>query len=662
MAAHQGGVRSSIPLGNQHTSPTHLKEESAMSQEITYKVGIVHRDITPTKAEFDSKKLYLWGFDSDKRADNSDILDKDGNPLPDNYVTQVHDLLRVTALSIKASNGTVVLVALDIGALSEEMTGQIRAAVQRDHNIPPENVCINVSHAHSAPTVVSLPTWAKGIDTAYAPYVNRVISETIQCVDDSLKSSRDAKLYTGRGTAGIGRTRNNKAAGLDQTLDVIVAKADDKTIATVFSVACHPVLVYGNAVSADYPGVTRGLIEYNHSGIAMFLQGFAGQTDPLGDLQTTGENLYAAVRSVLEGTLTPIVGPLMGRRSMTQLPLTGLPSNWRDIGARDRRMSRWVTAVDQQIMKGTDGTLLTEVQTLRVGEGDSQLRVLASSHEVTCDLGVALRDLLPRTRVTTLAYCNIQCCYLPSKAVLQADPDVRAEWPSGRNAANYEGGDSFIYYVRRGPLTDEAVDQYIGAFRKLVDEPWILQGRAETVTGMAALGDMLYVTTANDILWSRPAAGVNLPWTSLGPAVGIRGLAALGYDLFAATAGGKLLRRPAAGVNEPWTEIGHAEDIAAMTAHEGMLYAATHQNVLWTRDATKQDIGWTMLGPAEKIAGLAWVGDLLLAATTEDGLLWRKSANNWVHFGAAEHIVGMTAIGNRLFAATREGDLWTRDL
>lgn len=633
-----------------------------MSEDITYKVGIAHRNITPTKTEFDSKKLYLWGFDSVNRADNSDILGEDEKPLPDNYVTVVRDPLRVTAFSIKASNGTVVFVALDIGALSEEMTGQIRAAVQRNHNIPPENVCINVSHTHSAPTVVSLPTWAKGIDTAYAPYVNRVISETIQCVADALKSPQDAKLYTGRGTAGIGGTRHNAAAGLDQTLDVIVAKVDDKSIATVFSVACHPVLVYANVVSADYPGVTRDLIETNHGGIAMFLQGFAGQTNPVADLQTTGENLYAAVKGVLEGTLMPIVGPLMGRRSMTQLPLTGLPSGWRDIGARDRRMSKWVTTVDQQIAEGTDGTLPTEVQTLRVGEGDAQLRVLASSHEVTCDLGVALRDLLPRQRVTTLAYCNIQCCYLPSKAVLQADPDVRPVWPNGSNASNYEGGDSFIYYARRGPLTDEAVDQYIGAFRKLVDEPWILHGRAETVTGMAARGNMLYVTTANDILWSRPADGVNKSWDSLGPAVGICGLAAVGNDLFAATVAGKLLRRPADRINAPWTEIGHAEDIAAMTAHEGMLYAATHQNVLWTRDPTQQDIGWTMLGPAEKIAGLAWVGDLLLAATTEDGLLWRKSANVWVHFGAAEHIVGMTAIGNRLFAATREGDLWTRDL
>lgn len=635
-----------------------------MSQESIYKVGIAHRDITPTRDEFDSKKLYLWGFDGVNRADNGDALDEHNQPLGNNYVTQTRDPLRVTALSIEASNGTVVLVALDIGALSEEMTAQIRTAVQSHHNIPPENVCINVSHAHSAPTVVSMPTWAKGIDTAYAPYVARVLSETIQCVRDALSSPQDARLYTGRGTAAIGRIRNNKAAGLDPTLDVIVAKAkaDDKIIATVFSTACHPVLVSMNAVSADFPGETRALIEQKHSGIAMFLQGFAGQTDPKEDLVTTGQILFDAVESVLAGTLTQISGPLMGRRSKTQLPLTELASSWRNIASRDRRMSNWVTAVDQQITNGTDGTLPTEVQTLRVGEGDSQLRVLASSHEVTCDLGVALRELLPRNRVTTLAYCNIQCCYLPSKAVLQADPDVRPNWPNGNISYNYEGGDSFIYYVRRGPLTNGAVDQYIGAFRKLVDEPWILHGRAETVTGMAARGDTLYVTTANDILWTRPAAGVNLPWISLGPAVGVRGLAAVGNDLFAATTTGKLLKRPATGVNEPWTEIGHAENIAAMTAHGGMLYAATHQNVLWTRDPAQQDAAWTMLGPAEKIAGLAWVGDLLIAATTEDGLLWRKPDNTWVHFGAAEHIVGMTALGSRLFAATREGDLWTRDL
>lgn len=617
-----------------------------MNDESTYQIGVAYWDITPTQAEFDSEQLYLWGFAS--RTE------------PVRGTRTAEDRLRVTALSISASNGTVVLIALDVGALSEEMTEQIRSALQTNHGIPPEHVCINVSHTHAAPTVVSLATWPAGVNTANAAYLARVIAATIGCVANSLAAQRPAQLYAGRGEARIGGPRGNGKAGYDPTLDVIVAKADGAILATVFSTACHPVLVTDNVVSADYPGVARALLEAKHGGVGMFLQGFAGQTNPedIG-VEAIGQHLFAAVDDLLGGALAQISGPLMGRHAREQLPLEALPVDWKSMTANNSLLETWAGEIDSQIASGTDGTLPTEVQTLRVGVGPSQLRVLASSHEATCDLGMALRELLPVDRVTTLAYCNHQCCYIGSKAVLQTG-DVRPAWPSGPIETNYEGGQSFIYYVRRAPLTDAAVDQYLDAFRRIVNDPWTQVGHATSVTAMAAAGETLYVTTSNDILWSRPAAGGDMPWTNIGDAQGICGLALLGDDLFAATTTGRLVTRPAAGGDQPWIDIGHAEDVAAMTAHQGMLYAATHGNTLWVREPLWQDTPWTSAGPAELIAGLASAGGLLIAATSIDGLWWRSSPTGWSRLGTAQHVVGMSAIGNTLYVATREGGLWTR--
>ena len=237
-----------------------------MSAETTYQIGIATRDITPTTDEFAAGQLYLWGFGFGDRN------------TPVRRTRTATDRLRATALCISASNGTVVLLALDVGALSAEMTAQIRAALQANHGIPPEHVCVNVSHTHAAPTMVSLVTWPAGINTANPGYRDRVIAAAIGSVADALSARVSAQLYTGRGESFIGTTRHNGAAGYDPTLDVIVAKAGGRTVATVFSVACHPVLVQENSVSADYPGVTRALVERDHGGVSMFLQGFAGQT------------------------------------------------------------------------------------------------------------------------------------------------------------------------------------------------------------------------------------------------------------------------------------------------------------------------------------------------------------------------------------------------
>lgn len=624
-----------------------------MSTDFTYQVGIAYRDITPTQAEFDSRQLFLWGFgDRSSKA----------------YVTSTRtptDRLRATALAISTATETVIFLALDVGALSEAMTARIRSELMTNHGIPAEHVCINVSHTHAAPTVVSMGAWQEGVATAYETYVNRIVGDAIACVATALQNRQTARLSFARGSTQIGGPRHNGAAGYDPTLDVIVAKSSTHaTIATVFSIACHPVLMGDNFVSADYPGVTRALIEQTYGGVAMFLQGFAGQTNPrYVGVDLVGQMLFNDVDGVLRGTLVPLGGSLMGRHATTQLPLDKLLPDWETTVPDHPLAARWKTVIDAQIANGTDATLNTEVQTIRIGQGADQLRVLASSHEVTCDLGVALRDILPVERTTTLAYCNVQCCYISSKTVLETN-DVRPQWPAVDMAQyeNYEGGQSFFWYGRRAPLTNNAIDQYLNTFRSLVDDPWTFVGSASGIKSMAASSDTLFATTSNGRLYTRSTAAGTTSWEDSATAENIVGLAVVGGNLFAANKAGKLLMRALSNASAAWIEIGSAEIVQTMTAHRGQLYVLTTDDTLWVRAPVSSNIAWSRAGTAPKLVGLTSVRGMLIGATSQNELLWRQPSGNWMRFGRVESVVGLTAIGSTLYAATSLGHLWQREI
>ncbi|HRI72538.1 MAG TPA: hypothetical protein PK156_50225 [Polyangium sp.] len=624
-----------------------------MSTDFTYQVGIAHKDITPTQAEFDSESLFLWGF---------------GFRSSTAYVTSTRtptDRLRATALAISTATETVIFLALDVGALSESMTAQIRTALTTNHGIPAEHVCVNVSHTHAAPTVVSMASWQPGVATAYESYVNRIVGQAIDCVADALQARQTARLYFARGSTQVGGPRNNGAAGYDPTLDVIVAKSStNTTIATVFSVACHPVLVGDNFVSADYPGVTRALIEQTHGGVAMFLQGFAGQTNPrVTGVDLVGQLLFNDVDGVLRGTLVQLSGSLMGRHVTTQLPLGELPSDWEAILPGGDLTARWKSVIEARIADGTDATLNTEVQTIRIGQGADQLRVLASGHEVTCDLGVALRDILPVERTTTLAYCNVQCCYIGSKTVLETN-DVRSQWPNVNMSQyeNYEGGQSFFWYGRRAPLTNDAIDQYLNAFRSVVDDPWAFVGSAPAVTAMAASSDTLFAATSTGRLFTRSTAAGTTSWEDNGAAENIVGLAVFGGNLFACNGAGRLLTRPVSNANAAWTDIGSAESVQAMTTHRGQIYVLTGLGTVWVRAAMTSEIVWSSAGTAPALVGLTSVRGMLIGATAQNELLWRQPSGNWMRFGRVESVVGLAAIGSMLYAVTSSGHLWQREI
>lgn len=616
----------------------------------TFEAGIGKREITPPAEWIAANRIYLWGY---------------GETLRNVPCSGVRDALEVRVLAIRDDQGSaVMLIAVDLGALGPITTERIRMRVADAHSIAGEYVCLNVSHTHTAPVFASIPTWQPGVAEADQGYVQLVEDAIIASVDDAFADLRPALIEFGRGTTQIAYDRHPTGVPLDRTLDVVQATGTDGTpIGVAFFAACHPVSRGPDTlISSDFVGPARAAVEAGAGGVALFFQTYAGTCDPAGSAETSGPQLGADVLTVLNGPMDALDGPLDAWLTAADLPLQPIADGAIDAAANDSqqpevmRWGAWMIAQEPAI----PDVLPTPLQAFRIGIGGTAWYLVASAHEVVADFSARVRGIWPYERLTVVAYSNSQLSYLPSQAVL-ANPTPCTNFPFCTN--NYEGGNSFVWYGHRGPLTPDAEDVFLEGHIALLDHGWEPMGHATDVLGMASWNGRLFAATSNGILWWRSPTPTDIPWEAMGHATSVVGLAACDGFLFCATSDGRLWQRAPYGYDIPWNPIGHATSVVAMTALDGRLFAATDNDKLWRRDPIPSDIPWEDMGHAQIIAGLAAARGKLFAATRDGNLHWREAYGfdlPWHRYGSAQNVVGMCAIDDVLFVATSEGTLWRR--
>jgi hypothetical protein len=619
---------------------------------VGFQAGAARRDITPPPDWIDAGLIWLWGYGNRSAP-----------------CTGVADPLDTRAVCIRDDDGRVcVLVTADIGALDPATTEQVRARLEASHGLTGPHVALNVSHTHSAPTAVSIPTWQPGVADARADYLALLADAIVGAVEDALAAMRPATIEFGRGTTNVAVDRHAiPGVLLDRTLDVVrITGLDGASIAVVFVAACHPTSFADPAlISADFVSHARAGIEAASGGVAAFVQGYAGTCIPPGGVATpvVGTQLAADVNRVAGGSMGELAGSISCRLGDVELPLQPLIPGNVDLarGNPEPLLQRWAAWMDTLGMAVPD-TLPTPLQAMTIGAGSHAWRLVASGHEVTTDLAARVRTTWPYERVSVAGYTNSQLSYLPSRAVLQ-QPVQLTNFPLDWQKSNYEGGVTFAWYGHRGPLAIHAEDVFLDGHRVLLDVGWTHIGHASQVVGLASWDGRLFAATANDKLWWRPPVHEDVPWHELGHAIDVTALTACDGALFCTTAGGRLWRRQLHGVDVPWEPLGSAPPVVSMTTVGSMLYAATSDSRLLRRDPVAGNLVWSDLGHAQLVAGLASIPGALIAATTDGWLHWRRPYPGdlpWRRYGRAQLVVGMTAIGHDLYAATSDGKLWHR--
>jgi hypothetical protein len=341
------------------------------------------------------------------------------------------------------------IMSMDLIALDFDLVEAIRDGIARKVGIPAERILLNCSHTHSGPGTRTFRTMGER-DELYCNVMARKVVGAVQQAADMLEP---VSLRWGRAPVRIGvnrRERRNEQTVIGQNpkgavqpyVDVLRVDREDQTpLAVLFAYATHPVVLGGQNlwVSADYPGMACGFLRRVGMGMPMFLQGCAGNVNPLytgatfAHARQLGEILGAAV-VVAFHLSEPVDGvPISGVLRTVHLPYL-FPSDeqaqqylreaeeelqraeeeaaplgtlmWR------RDMVRWAQELVLAVEKGEPKTLPFEIQMVRIGD----VHLLAFPAEMFVQYAIDFEKQSPHKPTIVLGYSNGCWGYIPTAA------------------------------------------------------------------------------------------------------------------------------------------------------------------------------------------------------------------------------------------------------
>jgi hypothetical protein len=238
----------------------------------------------------------------------------------------------------KSAGLAQLIVAMDHCILDGVEMTNIREAVGQATGLAPAQVQIALSHTHGSGWMSRTRAHFPGGDLI-GPYLDELAIKIAQLAIQAQASIQPAALVYGQGRCALAAHRDywdedhqqyvcgfNPDGAADDTVMVArVASESGKCLATIVNYACHPTtLAWDNtALSPDYVGAMRAVIEHATHAPCLFLQGASGDLGPregfVGDwaiADRNGRQLGYAALGALEalpaaGTRFVYAGPVV---------------------------------------------------------------------------------------------------------------------------------------------------------------------------------------------------------------------------------------------------------------------------------------------------------------------------------------------------------------
>ena len=412
-------------------------------------IGLLAVGIPATRAFGDEKPALPW------KAGTAMVTITPGRPLTLlGYTSRkgpfeaVSDDLSARALALEDAEGRrAVIVAADLVAFqSAIVTDAVTRRIAERTGLGPDRLIFNASHTHTGPVVSldpSLQTTPAHPDMtpeqaeATVAYTRRLQDQLVELVERALADLKPARLSWASGHTTLPTSRRlpkpegvvmapNPAAPVDDAVPVLRADSPEgKPLAVVFGCSCHAVAAgFQNAISADYPGYARAVVEARYPGAtALFLAGCGGDANPepwgtIAQARTHGEALGREVCRVLDGPLAPVVGPLRVAYATVDLPLQRL-SREQIEGYRDRpNFQAWQARHMLEVLDA-GGRLPTHYTApVAVWRFGKTLTLAALPGEPVAEYATLLRKALGPDGLWISGYNNDCFGYLPSAKVV----------------------------------------------------------------------------------------------------------------------------------------------------------------------------------------------------------------------------------------------------
>jgi len=393
--------------------------------------------------------------------------------------------LWVRALALQdGAGGQAVLVTADILGFPPDLSRALKKDIQSRFGLEPSAVMLVASHTHGGPAIPQRPSMEifHGLDETTGKdvfeYADWLQDRVLEAISKALVTRKPAQLSRTTATASFGmnrrfRTENgtwvikdNPQGLVDPEVTIVrVSSEDGKSMATVFTYACHCTTLGGNIYQyhADWSGVACEEIEAATGGApALFATGCGGDLNP--SPRNTFENADAHGKAMAKAVTgapvgTALTGPIRTKLTMIELPLDQPPT--REILEKfsaDKSIFR--QRFCKEMLKLLDaGKLPTAVPYPIQAWHFGRQTLVALGGETCVEYALRLKkELGPGTWV--VGYANEVPCYIPSEKVL-AESGYEPGWDPANGRAI--AGGSMMYYGWPVPFAPGIEERIISA-------------------------------------------------------------------------------------------------------------------------------------------------------------------------------------------------------
>ena len=256
----------------------------------------------------------------------------------------VQENLLATALALELGGTRAFLITVDLIGVSEQLAAEVRAEIARRTGAQEPHVLLCASHTHYGPATGAYETDLPDDVAAYVANLKFLLAGTAQA---ALAKKQQVRIGFAEGATTIGVNRRerrpdgqivlgqNPEGTCDRSVRLTrLDTAEDAPLAALINVACHPVSAAHamRQISPDYIGPMRALVESTTGATCLFLQGAAGNINPiemrpsLEPARRLGAMLGGEVVTLFESTTTVPAEGLAAASAHLDLPAMGFNS------------------------------------------------------------------------------------------------------------------------------------------------------------------------------------------------------------------------------------------------------------------------------------------------------------------------------------------------
>lgn len=400
---------------------------------------------------------------------------------------KIHRRLTTRCLVIKQDKNISCLVVNDLMDVDPEIIRSLQKEISQKTGISEDSVLIATIHSHSTPET----EYGKcNANDRYTDFLKKQVIENTCSVLIDNESYREGLLYYGKSECDINIARKDikpddgrmayRVGDPDGLKDreVMVLQLTDKTggrKVTIFNYACHPVtLGYGsNYVSTDFPGRAREVVEEQHGGMAIFLNGATGDLNPRETDHTEptvtdreGEKLGKAVISarlkmqegepVLKQTAKTILIPFRDQVITKEHIAAEVQRKLSDVTefyTWNEMLDRWKDKIYEKIDRGEIvSSLPLKINAMSIGN----VILFFAQGELFVKYQLALKNAFPDKHLICCAYVHGTGAYIPTGEAFKNK--------------SYEADQAYIYEMLPSPLSPGIEKIYLDEALRTINE------------------------------------------------------------------------------------------------------------------------------------------------------------------------------------------------